>query len=49
MTTKELIEILKSLDPDGNMEVCPDDGSDDSFILGKIVTTQNGKKIIVLE
>ena len=48
MTTKELIEILKDLDPDGNMEVYPD-GSDDSFILGKIVTTQNGKKIVVLE
>lgn len=48
MTTKELIEILKALDPDGNMEVYPD-GSDDSFILGKIVTTQNGKKIVVLE
>ena len=49
MTTKELIEILKELDPDGNMEVCPDDGSGDTFILGRIVTTRSGRQYIALE
>lgn len=49
MTTKELIEILKSLDPDGTMEVCPDDGWGDPFILGRIVITRSGRKYIALE
>lgn len=49
MTTKELIDILKSLDPDGTMEVCPDDGWGDTFILGRIVTTRSGRKYIALE
>lgn len=49
MTTKELIDILKSLDPDGTMEVCPDDGWGDTFILARVVKTRTGRKFIELE
>ena len=49
MTTKELIEILKTLDPDGTMEVCLDDGWYDSFDLARIVTTRDGRKLIAIE
>ena len=48
MTTKELIKILNELDPDGNMEVCLDDGWNDSFDSVRVETTRDGKKFIAI-
>ena len=49
MTTKELIEILNTLDPDGEMEVCLDDGWSDSFDSVRVATTRDGRKFIAIE
>lgn len=48
MTTKELIKILNELDPDGNMEVCLDDGWGESFDEIRIATRLDGEKFIAM-
>lgn len=48
MTTKELIETLKDLDPDGEMEVCLDDGWGESFDSVNVETTRDGRKFIAI-
>ena len=48
MTTKELIKQLQELDPDGNMEICLDDGWGDSFSSVNVETTRDGRKFIAV-